>query len=129
MGLRPTINYLQPYSHTWETSLSLQTVVYKLLAPPVFHGLMTLPCGISFIPSEDCLPTNFQGIFRKFFCKMFPISSNLNLCLCRFPLLAPRLNLITGFLLVNCIYWIIGISRLSRRATGRGFLDSALSYQ
>ena len=32
MGLRPTANYLQAYSATWVTSLSLQGVPYKLLA-------------------------------------------------------------------------------------------------
>ena len=54
MGLRPTLHYLQVYSATWVTSLSLQGVPHKLLAT-----------GFLLKAIRGMITSTFHGIFRS----------------------------------------------------------------
>lgn len=117
MGLRPTPRYLQSYSHTSYGQSELRGATSNFCRTSLH---------LAFV-STGLLTRNFQGIFRKFFVNN-PISSIFE------PLqISPTRTLVEPYNRISPgqlhLTGLFGISRLSRRATGRGFLDSALSYQ
>ena len=120
MGLRPTPRYLQSYSHTSYGQSELRGATSNFCRTSLH---------LAFV-SAGLLTRNFQGIFRKFFYKIVPISSIIKFE----PLqISPTRTLVEPYNRISPgqlhLTGLFGISRLSRRATGRGFLDSALSYQ
>ena len=65
MGLRPTPRYLQSYSHTSYGQSELRGATSNFCRTSLH---------LAFV-SAGLLTRNFQGIFRKFFYKIVPISS------------------------------------------------------
>ena len=79
MGLHPTASYLQTYSATWVTSLSIPGVPNTLLATTVFHGFQVL----HLFSIRGLITSTFHGIFRSQV-NDYQISSFSSLCLCDF---------------------------------------------